>query len=65
MDPVQAIVEKGGGVYCGIQHAVSGPDLVLFNSPRTGSTLAVELSHLTPAAVARRIAESDAEFDVN
>jgi len=70
MDHVQvkvmkAMVEKGGGIYCGVQSAgVPGQeDLILFDSPRTRSTLAVELSRLTPAAVARRIAESDAEFN--
>lgn len=51
-------VEKGGGEY------VPGMlgDLVLFNSPATGSTLALHEADLTPDAVRRHIAESNAKF---
>lgn len=52
------IVETGGGVY------VPGTmdDLVLFNSPTTGSTLALQWHLLSAEAVRARIAESDKEF---
>lgn len=54
------IVGLGGGVY------VPGMlgDLVLFNSPATGSTLALPASQLTPDAVRAHIAESNARFGV-
>lgn len=52
------IVEMGGGQY------VPGTlgDLVLFNSPATGSTLAVSENDLTSDLVRAKIAESDAIF---
>ena len=54
------IVEAGGGEY------VPGMlgDLVLFNSPATGSTLALREADLTPEAVRQHIAESNARFGV-
>ena len=54
------IVALGGGDY------VPGMlgDLVLFNSPATGSTIALREADLTPDAVRRRIAESNAKFGV-
>jgi hypothetical protein len=36
--------------------------LVLFNSPRTRTTLAIPISHLTAEAVREHLAESDAAF---
>jgi len=36
--------------------------LVLFNSPRTGTTLGLPISRLTVAAVREHLAESDAAF---
>lgn len=54
------IVALGGGEY------VPGMlgDLVLFNSPATGSTLALHEADLTPEAVRQHIAESNARFGV-
>lgn len=56
----KAIVEQGGGVY------VPGMfgNLVLFNSPATGSTLALPESELTADRVREHIAESNAKFGV-
>lgn len=52
------IVEAGGG------HYVPGMlgDLVLFNSPRTGTTLAVEEQYLSSEVVKTKIFASDREF---
>jgi hypothetical protein len=54
------IVVLGGGDY------IAGMlgDLVLFNSPATGSTLALREADLTPDAVRQHIAESNAKFGV-
>jgi len=54
------IIESAGGQY------VAGMlgDLVLFNSPATGSTLALREADLTPDAVRAHIAESNAKFGV-
>ena len=54
------IVARGGGIY---KPGMLG-DLVLFNSPATGSTLALHEADLTPEAVRRHIAESNAKFGV-
>ena len=54
------IVEAGGGIY---KPGVLG-DLVLFDSPATHSTLALHEADLTPDAVRRHIAESNARFGV-
>ena len=56
----KAIIEQAGGIY------VAGMfgDLVLFNSPATGSTLALPESQLTAERVAEHIAESNAKFGV-
>ncbi|MGD0428524.1 MAG: hypothetical protein ABSC10_17570 [Candidatus Acidiferrales bacterium] len=59
-----SIVAAGGGSYVGVLKEI--PDkmesLVLFNSPRTRTTLAIPISHLTVEAVREHIAESDAAF---
>jgi len=52
------IVEAGGGIYV---VGMMG-DLVLFNSPTTGSTLALPGSLLSAESVRAHIAESDALF---
>jgi hypothetical protein len=54
------VVTLGGGDY------VPGMlgDLVLFNSPATGSTLAIKESELTAEAVREHIAKSNAAFGV-
>lgn len=56
----RAVVEAGGGAY------VAGMmgELVLFNSPATGSTLALPENLLTKEAVECRIRESNAMFGV-
>jgi hypothetical protein len=54
------IVEDGGGIY------VAGMmgNLVLFNSPDTGSTYAIPDVELTADRVREHIAEMDAKFKV-
>jgi hypothetical protein len=54
------IVALGGGVY----KPGMLDDLVLFDSPATGSTLALHEVDLTPDAVRAHIAESNAKFGV-
>ena len=55
-------VEPGGGVWVGIQDG--GPYLlVLFNSPKTGSTLALKASGLTASKVRAHISSSNKKFD--
>ena len=56
-------VKNGGGQWVGIQEAEGMPyDLVLFNAPVTGSTLALKTSEITADSVRRRIEESNAAF---
>ncbi len=59
-----SMVAAGGGSYVGVLKEI--PDkmesLVLFNSPRTRTTLAIPISHLTAQAVREHLAESDAAF---
>jgi len=57
-------VKDGGGVWVGIQECEGVPSLILFNSPTTGSTLALKTSELTADNVRRRIEESDAAFNL-
>ncbi len=52
------IVEAGGGIYV---HGMMG-NHVLFNSPATGSTLALPEDGLTAEAVRAHIAESNKKF---
>ena len=54
----RAIVEAGGGKYV---RGMLG-DLVLFDSPQTGSTLAIPEKHLTPANVAAKLKKSNRAF---
>jgi len=51
-------VEQGGGIWNGIQE----PNLVLFNSPKTGTTLALKTTEITPELVRSKIQRSDAQF---
>ena len=53
------IVEAGGGRYVGMMG-----ELILFDSPTTGSTLALPPCLLSAASVRKQIAESDARFAV-
>lgn len=56
-------VERGGGVFVGIQETEDATyNLVLFNSPTTGSTLALEDYNCDPERIRIRIADSDAKF---
>lgn len=62
-------VKDGGGQWVGIQEAEGMPyDLILFNSPTTGSTLALK-SHvgceITADKVRQRIKDSDILFKGN
>jgi hypothetical protein len=54
----RACVEEGGGIWVGIQSGT----LVLFNSKKTGSTLALKTTEITPEAVRRRIKNSNEQF---
>ena len=64
----KAIVQKGGGDWAGIQEGFPDqPALLLFNSPATGSTLAIAIPtgweyDALVRAVQTRIKESDATF---
>jgi hypothetical protein len=58
------IVTEGGGDYVGIQEWEGKPyDLLLFNSKRTGSTLALKTTGcVTSEVVAARIHEHEREW---
>ena len=58
------IVEAGGGIWVGIQECEGETyDLVLFNSPETGSTLALKTdSGVTAHTVRERIYEHNKEW---
>jgi hypothetical protein len=56
------LVIAGGGIYVGLQEGLQYEYLVLFNSPLTGTTLALRANEVTTKAVRERIAESDAQF---
>lgn len=64
---LRAIVKRGGGKYAGIMDGTLNgkrlfKDLVLFNSPETGSTLAAQIEGLTAKAVAEKIKMSNEVF---
>jgi hypothetical protein len=57
------MVENGGGHWAGIQECEGlDYDLALFNSPKTGATLALRTSDVTPQRVWERIHESNKLF---
>lgn len=70
----QSLVEAGGGIWVGTMDCPASRDgqpgytLVLFNSPKTGSTLALKTSEIlsdiitAPERVREHIAASDALF---
>lgn len=65
--PMKSIISEGGGEYVGIQGGVwqaGSPDLVLFNDPLTGTTLALAASAaiVTAQRVRAKIAESRSMF---
>ena len=55
----ETMVAAGGGKYVGFSMG-----LILFNSPKTGSTLALPADQLTAEAVKKHIEESNAKFKV-
>ena len=58
-----SIVAAGGGKYVGILKEIPNMEpIVLFNSPRTRTTLGIRISSLTAEAVREHLAESDAAF---
>jgi hypothetical protein len=59
-----SIVAAGGGRYVGILKGIPNKmeSVVLFNSPRTRTTLGILISCLTVEAVREHLAESDAKF---
>ncbi len=64
---MKSIIREGGGEYVGIQHGVwqvGSPDLVLFNDPLTGTTLALVAgaAFVTVQRVRAKIAGSRSAF---
>jgi hypothetical protein len=59
-----SIVAAGGGKYVGVLKEIPNKmeSIVLFNSPRTRTTLGIRISSLTAEAVREHLAESDAAF---
>ena len=59
-----SIVAAGGGKYVGVLKEIPNKmeSIVLFNSPRTRTTLGIRISSLTADAVREHLAESDAAF---
>jgi hypothetical protein len=59
-----SIVTAGGGKYVGVLKEIPNKmePIVLFNSPRTNTTLGIRISSLTAEAVTEHLAESDAAF---
>ena len=57
----KACVELGGGVWVGTMDCVDYT-LALFNSPQTGSTLALKMTAITPELVRSHIKASDRKF---
>ena len=59
-----SIVAAGGGNYVGVLKEIPNKmeSIVLFNSPRTRTTLGIRISSLTAEAVREHLAESDAAF---
>ena len=59
----RACVEEGGGVWVGIMECAGFLyDIVYFNSPKTGTTLALKSTEITPEEVRRHIKNSNAKF---
>jgi hypothetical protein len=58
-------VEVAGGVYVGIQEIEGESGLVLFNHPKTGSTLAVSEKNFTAVAVENRLGQHEVEWGVD
>jgi hypothetical protein len=67
----KACVEEGGGIWVGIQEGewiksprgrIRVPDLALFNSKQTGTTLALKTTEITPKKVLEKLKRSNAQF---
>ena len=62
-EKIKKAVQDGGGKFVSVMDCSPyAENLVLFNSPATGSTLALEVSLCTADAVKKRITESDETF---
>jgi hypothetical protein len=61
---ISSIVSAGGGKYVGVLKEIPNKmeSVILFNSPRTRTTLGIPISGLTVEAVREHLAESDAAF---
>lgn len=60
----KTVVKNGGGEYVGIQEGLTF-DLVLFNSPKTGTTLALKTTDpIDSDVVAARIRESNKKWGI-
>ncbi len=61
---LSSIVAAGGGKYVGVLKEIPNKleSVILFNSPRTRTTLGIPISRLTVDAVHEHLAESDAAF---
>ena len=60
----RACVEAGGGKWRGVQEVEGHAPytLILFNSPATGSTLAIRSTEITSDLVRDKIKRNDAQF---
>lgn len=57
------LVEEGGGQWVGTQECEGLPyDLILFNSRKTGSTLAVKTTAMSATAVRERLHDHESEW---
>jgi len=63
-EELSSIVAAGGGRYVGVLKEIPNKmeSVILFNSPRTRTTLGIPISRLTVDAVREHLAESDAAF---
>ena len=61
---LSVIVAAGGGKYVGVLKEIPHKmeSVILFNSPRTRTTLGIPISRLTEEAVREHLAEPDAAF---
>lgn len=62
INELKRAVLAGGGTWIGIQETIEPPALVLFQSPTTGSTLALFEDLLTAERVHAKITRSDKAF---
>ena len=57
------IVQNGGGIFIGLQETIDAPALVLFNSPKTLTTLALYYDDtFNSESVQQKIRNSDKTF---